>query len=146
MDLCSAHVLFARNLGLLSRGTSCMRQKTCAQYTGSKQEVEVNMARRSTAPHFWSEEETNFFISVVKTMNIMSFVDGRKYRDSEIYKKVTEKLLRLKVVRRLRPDANRASPFTPGYCHLITNSMYTGVTLSAHACKRVIFRMFQKPE
>ena len=115
-----------------------MRQKTCAQYTGSKQEVEVNMARRSTAPHFWSEEETNFFISVVKTMNIMSFVDGRKYRDSEIYKKVTEKLLRLKVVRRLRPDANRASPFTSGYCHLITNAMYTGVTLSAHACKRVI--------
>ena len=110
-------------------------QKTCAQYTGSKQEVEVNMARRSTAPHFWSEEETNFFISVVKTMNIMSFisvvktmnimsfVDGRKYRDSEIYKKVTEKLLRLKVVRRLRPDANRASPFTSGYCQLITNSM-----------------------
>ena len=49
-------------------------QKTCAQYTGSKQEVEVNMARRSTAPHFWSEEETNFFISVVKTMNIMSLL------------------------------------------------------------------------
>ena len=77
-------------------------QKTCAQYTGSKQEVEVNMARRSTAPHFWSEEETNFFISVVKTMNIMSFGDGRKYRDSEIYKKVTEKLREAGFVRTSR--------------------------------------------
>ncbi len=43
------------------------------------------MARRNTAPYFWSEEETNFLIHVVKNMNIMSFVDGRKYRDTDIY-------------------------------------------------------------
>lgn len=43
-------------------------------------------------PHCWSEEETNRFISAVKDMNIMSFVEGRKHRDSEIDKKVSEKL------------------------------------------------------
>ncbi|KAL7392155.1 hypothetical protein ABVT39_020096 [Epinephelus coioides] len=49
------------------------------------------MAKRRT-PHFWIEEETSHLVNVVKYMNIMSFVDGRKYRDSEIYKKVSEKL------------------------------------------------------
>ena len=51
----------------------------------------VNMAKR-TIPHFWSEEETSHLVNVVKDMNIMSFVDGRKYRDSDICKKVSEKL------------------------------------------------------
>ena len=40
----------------------------------------------------WSEEETSHLVNVVKDMNIMSFVDGRKYRDSDICKKVSEKL------------------------------------------------------
>nr|XP_015796201.2 uncharacterized protein LOC107372477 [Nothobranchius furzeri] len=50
------------------------------------------MASRGTASHFWSDEETSVFIGLVKSMNIMSLFDDRKCRDSEIYKKITEKL------------------------------------------------------
>ena len=50
------------------------------------------MAKRKRTPHFWTEEETGHFIDTMKDMNIMAFVDGRKYRDGEIYKKVSEKL------------------------------------------------------
>ena len=57
------------------------------------------MAKRKTTPHFWSEEETNHFINIMKDMNILAFVDGRKYRDSEIYKKVNEKVREAEFVR-----------------------------------------------
>ena len=44
------------------------------------QELLVNMAKgeSNTTPHFWSEEETNHFISVMKDTNILDFGDARK--------------------------------------------------------------------
>ena len=49
-------------------------------------------APQSKAPHFWGEEETHTLINVLKEMNIMAFIDGRKCRDSDTYKRVSRKL------------------------------------------------------
>lgn len=42
--------------------------------------------RRST--HFWSEEETDFLLQTLKEMNIDRYRDGRKHRNSLIFRKV----------------------------------------------------------
>ncbi|XP_073677219.1 uncharacterized protein [Garra rufa] len=43
-------------------------------------------SRRST--HFWSEEETDFLLQTLKEMNIDRYRDGRKHRNSLIFRKV----------------------------------------------------------
>ncbi|XP_051506343.1 uncharacterized protein LOC127413330 [Myxocyprinus asiaticus] len=45
--------------------------------------------RRST--HFWSEEETDFLLQTLKEMNIDRYKDGRKNRNSLIFRKVCAK-------------------------------------------------------
>ncbi|XP_016424841.1 uncharacterized protein LOC107753235 [Sinocyclocheilus rhinocerous] len=46
----------------------------------------MSSSRRST--HFWSEEETDFLLQTLKQMNIERYRDGRKHRNSLIFRKV----------------------------------------------------------
>lgn len=46
----------------------------------------MSSSRRST--HFWSEEETDFLLQTLKEMNIDRYTDGRKHRNSLIFRKV----------------------------------------------------------
>ncbi|KAI2657353.1 Zinc finger and SCAN domain-containing protein 20 [Labeo rohita] len=46
----------------------------------------MSSSRRST--HFWSEEETDFLLQTLKEMNIDRYRDGRKHRNSLIFRKV----------------------------------------------------------
>ncbi|XP_026135513.1 myelin transcription factor 1 [Carassius auratus] len=46
----------------------------------------MSRGRRST--HFWSEEETDLLLQTLKQMNIDRYTDGRKHRNSLIFRKV----------------------------------------------------------
>ncbi|XP_016341783.1 uncharacterized protein LOC107688588 isoform X1 [Sinocyclocheilus anshuiensis] len=46
----------------------------------------MSSSRRST--HFWSEEETAFLLQTLKEMNIDRYRDGRKHRNSLIFRRV----------------------------------------------------------
>ena len=43
--------------------------------------------------------ETVFLIGVIKDMNIMSFINGRKHRDAEIYTKVAGEMRDARFIR-----------------------------------------------
>ena len=70
------------------------------------------MAKRKTTPHFWTEVETNHFINVIKDINIMAFVDGRKYRDSEIRRAAAVVVLNFDTGRRSGNDGNCVMTFS----------------------------------
>ncbi|TNN79268.1 Zinc finger protein with KRAB and SCAN domains 2 [Liparis tanakae] len=43
--------------------------------------------------HFWTEEQTTFMLNVLKELNILKFLDGRKTRNGELFKKVSLKMV-----------------------------------------------------
>ena len=43
--------------------------------------------------HFWTEEQTEFMLNVLKELNILKFMDGRKTRNGELFKKVALKMV-----------------------------------------------------
>ncbi|TNN37406.1 Transcription factor 7-like 1 [Liparis tanakae] len=43
--------------------------------------------------HFWTEEQTEFMLNVLKELNILKFMDGRKTRNGDLFKKVALKML-----------------------------------------------------
>lgn len=46
------------------------------------------MSRSRKSRHFWSEEETDLLLQTLKQMNIDRYTDGRKHRNSLIFRKV----------------------------------------------------------
>ncbi|KAM4570048.1 uncharacterized protein PAE49_009294 [Odontesthes bonariensis] len=50
----------------------------------------MEIARTNT--HFWSEEQTRFMLTQLKELNIFKFMDGRKTKNRDIFKKVAQKL------------------------------------------------------
>lgn len=49
------------------------------------------MSSNQRRPHFWSEEETDFLLQTLKEMNIDRYKDGRKHRNSLVFRKVCAK-------------------------------------------------------
>ncbi|KAL2090562.1 hypothetical protein ACEWY4_012825 [Coilia grayii] len=47
---------------------------------------------RST-PHFWTDEETRFMLTQLKELNILKFMDGRKTRNGDLFKKIAQRML-----------------------------------------------------
>jgi len=50
----------------------------------------METARSST--HFWTDEQTQFMLNQLKELNILKFMDGRKTRNGELFKKVARKM------------------------------------------------------
>ncbi|XP_078027136.1 uncharacterized protein LOC117262024 [Epinephelus lanceolatus] len=44
------------------------------------------------ASHFWSDEETEFCLKVMKELNITKCLDGRRHRNADLFKSVADKL------------------------------------------------------
>ncbi|CAL8373208.1 unnamed protein product [Arctogadus glacialis] len=46
----------------------------------------------SSKTHFWSEKETRFMLNQLKDMHILQFMDGRKTRNGDLFKKIAKKM------------------------------------------------------
>ncbi|XP_061571681.1 uncharacterized protein LOC133425045 [Cololabis saira] len=42
--------------------------------------------------HFWSDEETRFLLRQMQELNILRFMDGRKSRNADLYKKIAREM------------------------------------------------------
>ena len=45
-----------------------------------------------TILHFWTDEQTQFMLNQLKELNILKFLDGRKTRNGDLFKKVARKM------------------------------------------------------
>uniref|UniRef100_A0A1A7YT66 Pyrroline-5-carboxylate reductase-like n=1 Tax=Iconisemion striatum TaxID=60296 RepID=A0A1A7YT66_9TELE len=55
-----------------------------------KMAAKTNVCNRSA--HFWTEEETEYMLVHLKKLNILKFMDGRKTRNGNLFKKVQERM------------------------------------------------------
>ncbi|KAB5586805.1 hypothetical protein PHYPO_G00005740 [Pangasianodon hypophthalmus] len=46
----------------------------------------------ATKQHFWSDSETTFMLDEMKDLNILQLLDGRKYRNGDMFKKLSDKM------------------------------------------------------
>ncbi|XP_060778065.1 myb/SANT-like DNA-binding domain-containing protein 7 [Neoarius graeffei] len=46
----------------------------------------------ATKQHFWSDSETTFMLDEMKDLNILQLLDGRKYRNADMFKKLSDKM------------------------------------------------------
>ena len=44
----------------------------------------------SAATHFQTDEETRFMLTQVQELNIFKFMDGRKMRNADLFKKIAK--------------------------------------------------------
>ena len=44
----------------------------------------------SAATHVWTDEETRFMLTQVQELNILKFMDGRKTRNADLFKKIAK--------------------------------------------------------
>ncbi|KAL2093369.1 hypothetical protein ACEWY4_010681 [Coilia grayii] len=51
------------------------------------------MDNSRTTSHFWTDEETRLMITQLKELNILKFMDGRKRRNGELFKKIAQRML-----------------------------------------------------
>lgn len=50
------------------------------------------MAKSTGKNHFWTDEETDFMLNQLKELNILKYMDGRKTRNADLFKKVAEQM------------------------------------------------------
>ncbi|XP_029352781.1 uncharacterized protein LOC115038088 [Echeneis naucrates] len=50
------------------------------------------MAKSAAKTHFWSDTETEFMLGQLKELNILKYMDGRKTRNGNLFKKVAERM------------------------------------------------------
>lgn len=46
----------------------------------------------ATKPHFWSDIETTYMLNEMKDLNILQLLDGRKHRNGDMFKKLSDKM------------------------------------------------------
>lgn len=51
-----------------------------------------NMAEAPRLAHIWKEDETALMLARLKALNILKYMDGRKTRNGDLFKKVAEQL------------------------------------------------------
>ncbi len=61
------------------------------RYT-SHMEVRVENIMATKRQHFWSEEETTLKLHLMKELNILKHLDGRKHRNADMFQKVSDKM------------------------------------------------------
>ncbi|XP_053486810.1 uncharacterized protein LOC128611379 [Ictalurus furcatus] len=52
----------------------------------------LSLGKMATKQHFWSDSETTFMLDEMKDLNILQLLDGRKYRNGDIFKKLSDKM------------------------------------------------------
>lgn len=52
----------------------------------------INMAEAPRYAHFWKEDETALMLAQLKELNILKYMDGRKTRNGDLFKKVAQQL------------------------------------------------------
>lgn len=60
--------------------------------TPETQHVATKLNKMATKQHFWSDSETTFMLDEMKDLNILQLLDGRKYRNGDMFKKLSDKM------------------------------------------------------
>lgn len=86
------------------RSFTTERVRKTKVYINRSYAVTTNITRsneKSAKTDFWKEEETNFMLQQMKTLNIVYLVDGRKYRNGNTFQKLSFRMSETKITGRV---------------------------------------------